>query len=179
MFVDAVKYFLNRAKGKDGHDMSIEKVRNFFSKYGIEDRIREFDVSSATVELAAEAVGVEGARICKTMSFKVGDGAVVIQIAGDAKVDNRKFREEFGEKAKFLNPDEVLEYIGYPIGGVCAFGIDRDDVRVYCDASLKRFETVFPAAGTDNSAIELSPDELFKYSNSLAWIDVTKIPEQQ
>lgn len=158
--------------------MSIEKVREYFSRFGMEDRILEFDVSSATVELAAEAVGVEGARICKTLSFKLKDGAALIQMAGDAKVDNKKFKAKFGEKACFLKPDEVEEYTGHQIGGVCAFGITRSDVRVYCDESMKRFETVFPAAGSDNSAIELTLDELFKYSNSVEWIDVTKLPEQ-
>lgn len=158
--------------------MSIEKVREYFRQYGIEDRIREFDVSSATVDLAAEAVGVEGARICKTLSFyeKTG-GAIIIQMAGDAKVDNRKFKAQFHEKAKFLSPEDVLKYTGHPVGGVCAFAIDRSDVRVYCDESLKRFETIFPACGTPNSAIELTCDELYRYSKAIGWIDVTRIPE--
>ncbi|MBQ6622332.1 MAG: YbaK/EbsC family protein [Mogibacterium sp.] len=159
--------------------MSIEKVREYFRQYGIEDRILEFDVSSATVDLAAEAVGVEGARICKTISLKTKDGCNIIQMAGDARVDNKKYKALFHEKAKFLTPEEVIEYTGHPIGGVCAFGIEREDVRVYCDVSLQRFETVFPACGTGNSAIELTCDEIFRYSKALDWIDVTKLPEEQ
>lgn len=159
--------------------MSIEIARAYLEKCGIADRIMEFDVSSATVDLAAEAVGVEGARICKTLSFKLKDGTgILIQMAGDAKVDNRKFKEFFGEKAKMLSPEEVPEYTNHEIGGVCAFGVTRDDVRIYCDESMKRFETVFPACGSDNSAIELTLEEIFKYSNALEWIDVTKLPQE-
>ena len=157
--------------------MSIEKVREYFRQYGMEDRIMEFDVSSATVDLAAEAVGVEGARICKTISFRTKEGCNIVQMAGDARVDNKKSKATFHEKARFLTPEEVIEFTGHPIGGVCAFGIERDDVRVYCDESLRRFETVFPACGTGNSAIELTCDEIFRYSKALAWIDVTKLPE--
>ena len=158
--------------------MAIEKVRKYFEKYGIEDRILEFDVSSATVELAAKAVGVEGARICKTLSFKDGDdGCILIQTAGDTKIDNRKFKDTFGQKAKMLTAEEVVEFTGHAIGGVCAFAIENPKVRVYCDESLKRFETVFPACGSSNSAIELTCDELYKYSQALEWIDVCKIPE--
>ena len=158
--------------------MAIEKVRKYFEKYGIEDRILEFDVSSATVELAAKAVGVEGARICKTLSFKDGDdGCILIQTAGDTKIDNRKFKDTFGQKAKMLTAEEVVEFTGHAIGGVCAFAIENPKVRVYCDESLRRFETVFPACGSSNSAIELTCDELYKYSQALEWIDVCKIPE--
>ena len=158
--------------------MAIEKVRKYFEKYGIEDRILEFDVSSATVELAAKAVGVEGARICKTLSFKDGDdGCILIQTAGDTKIDNRKFKDTFGQKAKMLTAEEVVEFTGPAIGGVCAFAIENPKVRVYCDESLKRFETVFPACGSSNSAIEFTCDELYKYSQALEWIDVCKIPE--
>ena len=158
--------------------MAIEKVRKYFEKYGIEDRILEFDVSSATVELAAKAVGVEGARICKTLSFKDGDdGCILIQTAGDTKIDNRKFKDTFGQKAKMLTAEEVVEFTGHAIGGVCAFAIENPKVRVYCDESLKRFETVFPACGSANSAIEFTCDELYKYSQALEWIDVCKIPE--
>ena len=158
--------------------MAIEKVRKYFEKYGIEDRILEFDVSSATVELAAKAVGVEGARICKTLSFKDGDdGCILIQTAGDTKIDNRKFKDTFGQKAKMLTAEEVVEYTGHAIGGVCAFAIENPKVRVYCDESLRRFETVFPACGSSNSAIEFTCDELYKYSQALEWIDVCKIPE--
>lgn len=159
--------------------MSIQKVREYFKQFGIDDKIMEFDVSSATVELAAQAVGVEGARICKTLSFKDGeDGCILIQTAGDTKIDNRKFKDKFAQKAKMLSPDEVIAFTGHAIGGVCAFGIDpdkADKVKVYCDVSMKRFDTVFPACGSSNSAIELTCDELFKYSNALEWVDVCKI----
>ncbi|MBQ0017722.1 MAG: YbaK/EbsC family protein [Clostridiales bacterium] len=159
--------------------MSIEIARAYLEKCGIADRIMEFDVSSATVDLAAEAVGVEGSRICKTLSFKLKDGTgILIQMAGDAKVDNKKFKAFFGEKAKMLSPEEVPEYTNHEIGGVCAFGVTRDDVRIYCDESMKRFETVFPACGSDNSAIELTLEEIFNYSKALEWIDVTKLPEE-
>lgn len=158
--------------------MSIKLVREYFKKLGIEDRIMEFDVSSATVELAALAVGVEGARICKTLSFKDGeDGCILIQTAGDAKVDNRKFKDKFAQKAKMLSPEEVVQFTGHAIGGVCAFGITNDKVKIYCDESMKRFQTVFPACGSDNSAIEFTCDELFKYPNALEWIDVCKLPQ--
>ena len=158
--------------------MAIEKVRECFKTLGIENRILEFDVSSATVDLAAKAVGVEGARICKTLSFKDGeDGCILIQTAGDTKIDNRKFKDTFREKAKMLSPEEVIEFTGHAIGGVCAFAVDNPKVRIYCDQSLKRFDTVFPACGSANSAIELTCDELYKYSNALGWIDVCKIPE--
>ena len=158
--------------------MAIEKVREYFRKLGIEDRIMEFDVSSATVDLAALAVGVEGARICKTMSFKDGDDScILIQMAGDARVDNRKFKDTFGHKASMLGAEEVVAFTGHAIGGVCAFGIENPNVRIYCDESLRRFESVFPACGSDNSAAEFTPDELYKYSNSVGWVDVTKLPE--
>ena len=148
--------------------MAIEKVREYFKSLGIDNRILEFDVSSATVDLAAKAVGVEGARICKTLSFKDGeDGCILIQTAGDTKIDNRKFKDTFKEKAKMLSPDEVIEFTGHSIGGVCAFAIENTKVRVYCDESLKRFETVFPACGSANSAIEFTCEELYRYSNAL------------
>ena len=132
------------------------------------------------MDLAAAAVGVEGARICKTLSFKTSHGGcVLIQAAGDARIDNHKFKQFFGFKARMLTPEEVLTYTGHAIGGVCAFGIDRDDVLVYCDRSLQRFTTVFPACGSDNSAIELTCGELFRYSKALEWIDVTRLPEVQ
>ena len=158
--------------------MAIEKVREYFSQLGIEDRIREFEVSSATVELAAKAVGVEGARICKTMSFKDGEeGCILVQLAGDAKIDNRKFKETFKMKATMLKPDEVLEFTGHAIGGVCAFGIENPKVRIFCDESLKRFGTVFPACGSSNSAAEFTPEELYEYSKSVGWVDISKLPE--
>ena len=156
--------------------MSIEKVRKYFEQYGMDDKIMEFEVSSATVDLAAKAVGVEGARICKTLSLKDGDsGCILIQTAGDTKIDNRKFKDTFGQKAKMLSPDEVLEFTGHAVGGVCAFGIENENVRVFCDISMKRFSTVFPACGSANSAIELSCDDLFRYSGAIDWIDVCKI----
>lgn len=146
----------------------------------MEDRILEFDVSSATVELAAQAVGVEGARICKTLSFKDGEqGCILVQTAGDTKIDNRKFKDTFGQKAKMLTAEEVLAFTGHAVGGVCAFAIENENVKVYCDESLRRFATVFPACGSANSAIELTCEELFRYSHALAWIDVCKLPQQQ
>jgi len=154
--------------------MAIEKAREHLKKLGMENRVLEFPVSSATVELAAEAVGVIPARICKTLSFKSADGCILIQTAGDTKIDNGKFKQTFGMKAKMLTPDEVLAYTGHEIGGVCAFGIDNADVKIYADLSMKRFETVFPACGSDNSAIELTCDELFETSGALEWIDVCK-----
>ena len=158
--------------------MSIEIARQYLRTLGYEDRIQEFEVSSATVELAAKAVGVEPARICKTLSFKLKDGSgVLIQVAGDARVDNRKYKEYFGEKASMLKPEEVPQYTNHEIGGVCAFGVTRDDVRIYCDVTMKRFETVFPACGSSNSAAGFTPDELFEVSRSLAWIDISKLPE--
>ena len=156
--------------------MSIEKGRAYFRQFGMEDRVREFTVSSATVELAALALGVEGARIAKTLSFKRDDGCILILAAGDARIDNHKFKEKFHMKAKMLTPDEVLSLVGHPVGGVCPFGIN-EGIDVYLDDSLKRFETVFPAVGSPSSAIELNLDELFKYSNAIEWIDVCKLPE--
>ena len=158
--------------------MSIEKGRAFFRQFGMEDRVLEFEVSSATVELAALAVGVEGARIAKTLSFKKDDSCILILAAGDARIDNRKFKDYFHMKAKMPTPDEVLELVGHPVGGVCPFGIN-DGIDVYLDESLKRFEAVFPAVGSGNSAIELNLEELFKYSGAIAWIDVCKLPEAQ
>ncbi len=161
--------------------MAIDKVREYFKQFDMEDRVMEFDVSSATVDLAAEAVGVDGARICKTMSFlkPEGAGAILVQMAGDGRINNRKFKDQFGFKAKMLKPDEVIEYTGHAIGGVCAFAISGDDVDVYCDESMKRFETVFPACGSDNSAIELDMDEIYKYSKSIGWVDICKLPEDE
>lgn len=160
--------------------MSIQAVREYFKQFDMEDKILEFDVSSATVELAAKAVGVEGARICKTLSFHDGEsGCILIQTAGDAKIDNRKFKDHFGHKARMLSAEEVVEFTGHAIGGVCAFGINNDNVKVYCDISLKRFDTVFPACGSSNSAIELTCDQLFTYSKASLWIDVCKLPDSE
>ena len=154
--------------------MSIEKVRAYFKNFGIEDRIREFDVSSATVELAAQAVGVEGARIAKSLSFKVEDKPVIIVVAGDARVDNGKYKAQFHTKAKMLTHEEAHTLIGHDVGGVCPFALP-EDVKVYLDVSLKRFGTVFPAAGSGNSAIELTCEELEKYSSNFQqWVDVCK-----
>ena len=153
--------------------MSIEIVRRYFSSYGMEERILEFPVSSATVELAAQAVGCIPARIAKTLSFKVGEAPILIVAAGDAKIDNRKYKDKFGKKAVMLSQEEVAEKIGHAVGGVCPFGIP-DTVSVYLDESMKRFETVFPAAGSSNSAIELTLEELMQYSHAKEWIDVCK-----
>ena len=157
--------------------MSIERGRAYFRELGMEDRVREFDVSSATVELAAQALGVEGARIAKTLSFKSGEGCILVLAAGDARIDNRKFKDKFGMKAKMLTPEEVLTLVGHPVGGVCPFGINQG-VPVYLDESLKRFETVFPAVGSANSAIELDLDELWRCAKALEWVDVCKLPEE-
>ena len=153
--------------------MSIEKVRAYFSPLGREQDILEFPVSSATVELAAQAVGVIPARIAKTLSFLVDGGCVLIVTAGDAKIDNSKYKGLFHTKAKMLSPEQVTSFTGHAVGGVCPFA-NPEGVRTYLDISLKRFETVFPAAGSSNSAIELTCDELEKYSNCLAWVDICK-----
>ncbi len=156
--------------------MSIEEGRKYFRDLGMEDRVIEFTVSSATVELAAKALGVDGARIAKTLSFKTPENCILILAAGDARIDNHKYKAKFHTKAKMLSPEEVLEKIGHPVGGVCPFGISKD-IPVYLDESLKRFNTVFPAVGSQSSAIELDLDELYRYSNALEWIDVCTIPE--
>ena len=156
--------------------MSIERVREYFKTLGIENRIKEFDVSSATVALAAEALNCEPCRIAKTLSFLVGDRAILIVAAGDTKIDNPKYKAQFGAKAKMLTPDQVVELIGHAVGGVCPFAV-KDGIKVYLDNSLKRFETVFPACGSSNSAIELTLEELEKYSGYTDWIDVCKLPE--
>ena len=153
--------------------MAIEKVREYFNRFGIEDRVREFDVSSATVELAAEALHCEPCRIAKTLSFMGKEGPILIVAAGDAKIDNPKYKAQFGVKAKMLTPEEVIELIGHAVGGVCPFAVNKG-VSVYLDESLKRFDTVFPACGSSNSAIELSIPEMEKYSCFTTWIDVCK-----
>ena len=153
--------------------MSIEKVKAYFNQYGMAGRVQEFEVSSATVELAAQALNCEPCRIAKTLSFMVDGHAILIVAAGDAKIDNPKYKAQFGTKAKMLTPDEAKTLIGHAVGGVCPFGIN-EGVAVYLDNSLKRFETVFPACGSSNSAIELSIEELEKYSGYTAWIDVCK-----
>ena len=153
--------------------MAIEKVKAFFKQYGMESRVLEFEVSSATVELAAQAAGCEPCRIAKSLSFLVDEKAILVVCAGDAKVDNAKYKARFGTKAKMLTPDQVEAMIGHAVGGVCPFGINGG-VAVYLDESLKRFETVFPAAGSSNSAIELTIEELEQYSGYTAWVDVCK-----
>ena len=153
--------------------MSIKRVRAYFQTLGIADKIQEFDVSSATVDLAAQALGVEGARIAKTLSFLVGEDCILIVAAGDARVDNKRYKAQFGQKAKMLAHDDVPQYIGHAVGGVCPFAVN-DGVRVYLDESLKRFQTVFPACGSSNSAIELTIPELERYSGYTQWVDVCK-----
>ncbi len=153
--------------------MSIERVKEYFRQYSMEDRILEFDVSSATVELAAEAIGCEPARIAKTMSFLIDDKPILIVMAGDAKIANPKFKEQFHTKAKMISFEQVEELTGHAVGGVCPFAVN-DGVGVYLDVSLKRFETVYPAAGSGNSAIELTIPELEKYSLFREWVDVSK-----
>ena len=153
--------------------MSIEKGREYFRQFGMEQSVLEFSVSSATVELAAQALGVEGARIAKTLSFMVGEQPVLILMAGDVKVDNPKYKAVFHTKAKMMTPEQLEEYVGHQIGGVCPFGI-KDGVEVYLDESLKRFNTVFPACGSSNSAIELTIPQLEEFSNFKEWIDVSK-----
>ena len=154
--------------------MSIERVRAFMRERNMEDRILEFDVSSATVALAAEAVGCAPERIAKTLSFLVDGGAVLVVAAGDARVDNPKFKAQFHTKAKMLTPEEVVNLVGHAVGGVCPFAVN-EGVKVYLDESLRRFETVFPAFGSSNSAIELTLSELEQLSGG-EWIDVCKLP---
>lgn len=153
--------------------MSIEKVKAYFKGFGIEGQILEFDVSSATVELAAQALGCMPQRIAKTLSFFVDGHAILVVAAGDARIDNPKYKAQFGTKAKMLSPDQVEELTGHAIGGVCPFAV-KDGVKVYLDVSLKRFETVFPACGSSNSAIELTVPQLERYSGYLEWVDVCK-----
>lgn len=155
--------------------MSVAKVKEYLAQYGKDGDVMEFSASSATVELAAIAVGVEPARIAKTLSFLLKDeSCVLIVAAGDAKIDNAKYKKTFAAKAKMLTPEEVVAYTGHAIGGVCPFSITRSDVKVYLDESLRRFATVFPAAGSSNSAVECTPEELFRISRAECWIDVCK-----
>lgn len=156
--------------------MAIDKVREYFRKYGMEDRIREFEVSSATVALAAQALCCEPARIAKTLSFLVEDQAILIVAAGDVKIDNGKYKKQFGTKARMLSPKQVTEMVGHAVGGVCPFAVN-EGVKVYLDESLKRFETVFPACGSGNSAIELTIPEMEKYAGEEGWVDVCKLTD--
>lgn len=153
--------------------MSIERVRAYFAAFQMENRILEFPVSSATVELAAQALGCEGKRIVKTLSFDAGGKAILICAAGDAKVDNAKYKARFGVKAKMLSHEDAATMIGHAVGGVCPFAVN-EGVEVYLDESIKRFQTVFPAAGSSNSAIELTIPEMEQYSGFCAWVDVCK-----
>lgn len=153
--------------------MSIENVKAYFRRLGIEERVQEFSVSSATVDLAAQALNCQPCRIAKTLSFLVDGRPILIVAAGDAKVDNPKYKAQFGVKAKMLTPQEAEGLVGHAVGGVCPFAVN-DGVTVYLDQSLKRFETVFPACGSGNSAIELSIPELEQYSGFSAWVDVCK-----
>lgn len=153
--------------------MAIEKVKEYFKNFDMENRIQEFDVSSATVELAAKALNCEPCRIAKTLSFMVNDSPILIVMAGDAKIDNPKFKAKFKTKAKMLTADEALTLIGHAVGGICPFAVN-EGVFIYLDKSLQRFDTVFPACGSNHSAIELTIQELEQYSNYLEWIDVCK-----
>jgi len=153
--------------------MSIEKVRAYFETLGIAERILEFPVSSATVELAAQAVGVEPARIAKSLSFKIEECTILIVTAGDAKVSSGLYKSTFGGKAKMLTAEEAVERIGHAVGGVCPFAVN-EGVEVYLDVSMRRFSTIFPAAGSSNSAIELTCEELSQYAKTNKWVDVCK-----
>ena len=153
--------------------MSIERARAHLKKHGLEQRLQEFTVSSATVALAAEALGCEPARIAKSLSFENGEGAILVIAAGDARIDNAKFKQRFAMKAKMLSAEKVEPLIGHGVGGVCPFGVN-EGVAVYLDESLRRFETVYPAAGTPSSAVHLTIAELERASECAGWVDVTK-----
>ena len=153
--------------------MTVDRVRKALAPYGLQNRIREFDTSSATVELAAQAVGCEPAQIVKTLAFHAGDRVVLIACAGDTRIDNRKFKDRFGAKPKMLKPEEAEPLIGYAVGGVCPFGVNAG-VEVFLDEAIKRFETVNPASGSANSAVELTPEELAQAASPCTWIDVSK-----
>ena len=156
--------------------MSIDRVRAYFRELGVEDKVQELAESSATVELAAQALGVEPGRIAKTLSFMVNEQPILIVAAGDVKIDNAKYKKFFGAKAKMLTPDEAVALIGHAVGGVCPFAVN-EGVTVYLDESLKKFVTVFPACGSSNSAIELTMEELERYSLCKEWVDVCKLKE--
>lgn len=156
--------------------MSMETVKKYLEQFHLESKVEEFKESSATVELAAKAAGVIPARIAKTLSFKVGEGAVLIVTCGDTKIDNQKYKAKFNTKAKMLTPEEVIEFTGHAVGGVCPFDIKRENVNIYLDESLKRFDVVLPAAGSSNSCVRLTLEELERASAAEEWIDVCKIP---
>ena len=153
--------------------MSIERARAHLARFGLAEKVCEFDVSSATVELAAQAVGVEPARIAKTLSFMVGETPTLILFAGDARVNNQAFKATFHTKAKMLSADQAAELVGHAVGGVCPFGVNPG-VEVFLDESLRRFDTVWPAAGSSNSAVELTCEELERVSGARGWVDVGK-----
>ena len=153
--------------------MSIENVRAYFQAFGIKERILEFPVSSATVELAAQALGCIPARIAKTLSFNCNGEILLLVAAGDCKIDNAKYKQTFHAKAKMLTPEEALTFTGHAVGGVCPFAVP-ENIKICLDVSLKRFSTVFPACGSSNSAIELTPEELDKYTRNAGWVDVCK-----
>ncbi|MDR1765046.1 MAG: YbaK/EbsC family protein [Lachnospiraceae bacterium] len=153
--------------------MSVERAKKHLARFGADVDVLEFDVSSATVALAAEAIGCEGARIAKSMSFLVDGAPVLVVAAGDVKIDNQKFKAQFHTKAKMIPPEDLETLVGHAMGGVCPFGV-ADGVKVYMDESLRRFETVYPAAGSGNSAIELTLPQLEEYGNSAGWVDVCK-----
>ena len=154
--------------------MAIEKFKEYFRQFGITNRIMEFEGSSATVELAAAALNCQPARIAKTLSFMVNDQPILIVAAGDTKIDNPKYKARFGTKAKMLSPEQAVALVGHAVGGVCPFAVN-DGVTVFLDESLKRFQTVFPACGSSNSAVELTIPELERYSHFSAWVDVCKL----
>ena len=153
--------------------MAIERAKTYLEKWGMDKKVMEFDVSSATVELAARALGCEMARIAKTLSFRKDEGCMLVVCAGDARIDNSKYKKKFEKKANMLTPDEVCEMVGHDVGGVCPFGV-KEGVEIFLDESLKRFDTVFPACGSSNSAIELTIAELEIMSGSYGWVDVCK-----
>lgn len=161
--------------------MSIEAVKQFLRKWDKQDDVLEFSVSSATVELAAQALNTDPEQIAKTLSFESDEenGAILVVTAGDARIDNKKFKEQFDLKARMLSPDDVLELVGHPVGGVCPFAIENERVKVYTDVSLRRFDYVYPACGSSNSAIKLSCEELFEMADSEGWVDVCKDWEEE
>ncbi len=156
--------------------MSLEKAKDYLKQFGKDKNILEFTQSTATVDLAAQALGVIPARIAKTLSFKTENGCILVVTAGDTRIDNKKYKTFFGTKAKMLTPEEVIEHIGHAIGGVCPFGV-KEKIDIFCDVSMQRFDTVFPACGSPNSAIELTCDELFNISQAKEWVDICKICE--
>ncbi|NLL78597.1 MAG: YbaK/EbsC family protein [Clostridiales bacterium] len=156
--------------------MSVDNVKKYLKQFDLDGKVREFEQSSATVELAAKAAGVVPGKIAKTLSFKIGDEAILIVAAGDTKIDNKKYKQKFGTKAKMLTADEVVEFTGHHIGGVCPFDLKNASVKTYLDESMKRFETVLPAAGSDSSCVELTLEELERASNASGWVDICKLP---